>query len=488
MPGWMAKRFGSDRGELDATEPPEMARAGYAIDLASTFRLWVHRRVETFEFPNADTVRRRMSVDFTLPADPSIKAGDRVDVPLMILKREFLRNFDVMDEEGTRLKVLTTREHDEHVVAGLFKFLNSLWPDGEQLMRLLKDFAGVDDSSAGPEKRQLRAKEARSVLEKQLDGESGKQAFNALRNLMGDLERGFLLLVPLEYQPNTRRLVKFSYDAVLYPSNLKRWQDAYRRLTRAGASLGWFPQRENFEDIQVGWAESYHVEVVPPTDTRVAEAALHVDEKPTRRDNTHRLLRPHLLAQGCASNDAAELTLLMHPQQDALILPLLFAAVVIAAVLTLVPGHRASLDGQTLGALLLVPLALSAFYVRPGEHSYVTKSIQGLRMIAAVPVLCGVLVLTLVALGLLDDTGNCDRGLALAQWAARASVGAAYLLLIAFVVPAMGKWARVAIHWVQGKVVRWKQGLQVLASLVLAAIFVVPLGVIGWWVYSLLPF
>jgi len=50
-------------------------------------RTWVTRRIETFTFLEADTVRRRMSVDFTLPPSSTLSDGDMALVPLMLLTK-----------------------------------------------------------------------------------------------------------------------------------------------------------------------------------------------------------------------------------------------------------------------------------------------------------------------------------------------------------------------------------------------------------------
>src|SRR4051812_46948176 len=81
----------------DPAEAPAAARARYAAFLALTFDTWVHRRTETFRFLDAYTVRRRMSVDFTLPEGRHLALGETVFVPLMILRKENLRNFDITD-------------------------------------------------------------------------------------------------------------------------------------------------------------------------------------------------------------------------------------------------------------------------------------------------------------------------------------------------------------------------------------------------------
>jgi hypothetical protein len=451
-------------------------RAAYAVELASTFATWVHRRVETFEFPDADTVRRRMSVDFTLPATAEIEKGEQVAVPLMILKREVLRNFDVMDEDGRRLTVLTTDEHREIASTGLRQLLGPSWEDQGRLEELLEALVGSPELAA--------RKSAEEELEAGIEAGLEADVREVLLGLVGVLADGFLLLVEVDYQPGARRLVKFSYDSPLEPDR-GFWAWAYRKLSRFASSVGWIGRAEGIDDIQVGWAESYHVEVAPPADTWPAESQLDVGTERLRDRQSRHYLRPHIATGGRQPGETAQLGLLLHPRRDALVLPLLVASTAIAAILAAVPPHYSALDGQTLGALLLVPFALSAFYVRPGEHSYVSRAMVGLRLISGVPVGAGVLVLVLVALGELRCGGDA---LTIAEWAARASVVAAYLVLVAYVLPTLARPGRAIIAFLRDRTQSWNPAPGLLVLIVLVAIFVAPIVAAGCWVYSLLPY
>ncbi len=472
-------------------------RALYAIQLASTYGLWVHRRVETFEFPAADTVRRRMSVDFTLPEVDELAVGVPVQIPIMTLKKGNLRHFDVCEGSGDRLSMLTTAQNGELTIAGLRRLLETSWRGADEDLTdlLLRIVEGDRDSAVETADRALReGGSLDGVLKRMAESDSQAQVATVLRSLIEELADGFLLLVPTKYEPGSRQLVKLSYDAPLRKPARGRRQRLYVAATRLGSGLGWTGRREDFEEIQVGWAESYHVEVNPPQDTWIAEAALEVNGEKPVRDRAPRLLRPHLRVGPLARDRTAELTLSVHPRRDSLITPLLFAAATIATILVLVPQHQTSLDGQTLGALLLLPLALSAFYVRPGEHSYVTMSIQGIRAIAAVPVVAGIFVLALVALGLIPGGGRAaDPGaLEAAGWAARASVLSVYLLLIAFLAPTVGRPARALVRFVEGRVGdrRPSTRLAAFGSLALAGlvVFGLPLVAGAYLLNRLLPF
>src|SRR4051812_28192408 len=75
--------------------------------------LWVHRRVESFEFIDERTVRRRTSVDFTLPelCQPVDWIGQEVLLaPITLLRKRVLVDFDLRTEGGAALPLLTAGE------------------------------------------------------------------------------------------------------------------------------------------------------------------------------------------------------------------------------------------------------------------------------------------------------------------------------------------------------------------------------------------
>ena len=75
---------------------------------------WIRRRVEKITFVDARTVRRQVSVDFELPLVPPL--DKRMEppvylVPLALLHKEPLVGFDLRDEGGSSLPVLTKEEN-----------------------------------------------------------------------------------------------------------------------------------------------------------------------------------------------------------------------------------------------------------------------------------------------------------------------------------------------------------------------------------------
>jgi hypothetical protein len=80
---------------------------------------WVHRRIESLEFLDTRAIRRRISVDFDVPADaPRIYVGDQEFrlVPITNLPKGNLVAFDLRDENDQALW-LPTSEYSSHILA-----------------------------------------------------------------------------------------------------------------------------------------------------------------------------------------------------------------------------------------------------------------------------------------------------------------------------------------------------------------------------------
>src|SRR3954469_25607324 len=75
---------------------------------------WVVRRVEKVTFLDDRTVRRQVSMDYALPEDAVALRRDNGSttriVPLTMMRRKSVVNFDMRDEAGRALPLLGLRE------------------------------------------------------------------------------------------------------------------------------------------------------------------------------------------------------------------------------------------------------------------------------------------------------------------------------------------------------------------------------------------
>ncbi len=454
------------------------ASDAYAVRLALTYGSWVHRRVERFAFVDARTVRRQMSVDFELPVDQGLMEGEMVPVPVMVQKRGLLRGLDVTDADGCSLNVLESEENRAVTLGGLqasikvFAGIDTDEVPTNTLASILKDETAAARTTV--RKALGNDGEIKDALTRHLSWED--EMIETLAALIEELADGFLLLVWVPYRPGSRHLVKVRYDARIegalrqFVRNPWSWATTRLLVSRLFSSVGLIGRIEHFKEIPVRLGKSYHAEIIPPTGTHCEEANLSIlrpeGERSGRSKSSKGPLtegvyresdrtRPHLWVGGDGSgtdrDEQGWVEVVLHAGRDGLMFPLFFSTAVIAAVLAFVPTQDGHLDGITLGALLLAPVALAAYYARSDENAYLTTAMRGARGLATVAVIAAVMVIALIGLGYIQphpasgDAGLPSNGYAidLAHIAAWASLGCAVVLGLAMVAPLVNELVRV---------------------------------------------
>src|SRR5918998_6339268 len=75
---------------------------------------WRHRRVETLTMVSHEQVRRHVSLDFTVPVEHReglrLSEADEFAVPLAFLAKRPLVHFDLRNEEGHSIPLLTAEQ------------------------------------------------------------------------------------------------------------------------------------------------------------------------------------------------------------------------------------------------------------------------------------------------------------------------------------------------------------------------------------------
>lgn len=363
--------------------PDDALAAAVPAAAAKTARLladeerWVHRRVETIELLDARQLRRHSSVDFTLPRFPGLEPGEGEAeyVPLSLLRKGVLTAFDLRDEAGASLPLLTRLQGASIAAALLVQQAElaleelgrgPLLPLVESALHELagEEVAAPDAPAGSPEAKQWEALLA--------DPWVGP--------LLSDLDAQFILFVPLAGAALRRRVVKFEYRRLI------------ERRDGAGAgpaeailvSLGVRPYRWAAAATALNDAESYHVEVVAPPELSIRRAALTTVEGDVL-DEQLDVPRAHLYRAepGGGTTGTVELEFALR---RAVIWPVLFTALAVVAILGvglvahLGWGLRADRGGAA-GLVVALP-ALFAPFVAPGGHGVVRRMFLGLRVVA----------------------------------------------------------------------------------------------------------
>jgi hypothetical protein len=314
---------------------------------------WRHRRVETITLVTHEAVRRHVSIDFTVPEEyrESLRLSDAHEyaVPLAVLAKRPLIHFDLRNEEGHSIPLLTA-EQGRTI--------------GRELLYVALD-ADLDAQDADAEAVGLAAgpiietvlDESVRVVDEQIDAlerEFGLEPLTDFRIRVDTLGRGFIVWAVVRGLER-RRVFKYAHDE----------------------GFAQRPPLEHFYDARgCTEATTFHVEVAVPPGLRARTTTLFDDasgailaagardaDRPAiyfAADPARELSRPVLLVAygaerwrflGPAALVAAVITLLVAP-------PLLFADL----------QALSASAGAAIGLVLSTSAVFSALVLRTDEH------------------------------------------------------------------------------------------------------------------------
>jgi hypothetical protein len=433
-----------------------------AVTLALRYPDWVLRRVEQVSYIDDTTVRWRVSVTVRWPAadifpeEVRPREGQKIYVPLALLKKEPLIQFDLRDEGGASLTVLPTEENARLAAVGAAAMIWSL-----ALAERTRTEPGDDAIATVQAIVTSGSRQAQVILDRALDGELGRilSVMDEYRALLTELASSFMLLVPVEYHAGRERVLKFAYSSVL------PWSRSARNVA---SRLGWIDNEVVLTSLPLGSAGSYHIDIAAPDDVHLAHAVLTgeylVDEhgrdpaiapggtgadgspafaqvsidldedgdSPHVNLHSSRPARMFLAAavkasvQGGATgrpieqppasaagtpgrptrpqrSDKGFATIRFRPETSGVFAALTLISIVNVVLLFWAKSRLSDLDGQVAAAVLLaVPVLIVGYLARPGEHRFATRLLSGVRLAALLPTACTLSVAMLVAGGLVE--------------------------------------------------------------------------------------
>jgi hypothetical protein len=266
---------------------------------------WVVRRVERIDFLNDRMVRRRVSVDCVTPRD-AVALGlgsDQVTrvLPLTIMRKKSLLNFDLRSHEGEPIPLLGLRESQAltHAVvrAWAVRALDADEIDAAVDRWLWRAVSGAQAQMVHAYKEMWAADTGQALARLRDD-----DVFRAVLDRLAD---SFLLYTTDDRPVGQRHVIKFSYDE---PLTLRyRWAGyvghpdepryaeggtlGWWRRTPLTARLGLRPTLVRFPVPAAELAASFHFEVTAPPDVSIVQAAL-LAGRPNRRPRQEREIDP----------------------------------------------------------------------------------------------------------------------------------------------------------------------------------------------------
>lgn len=282
-----------DRSTEYGGDRPLVAVAGDSgFALRDTAR-WLHRRVERISHTERLMIRRRVSVDFTIPPGlPPFRTGEAGPnapniyfVPVALLRKwPPLMEFDLRAEDGRPIPLLTSHKNREVDAAALV----DLAPAGNErdcMEPLLKNVAESDPVGAEKALQAVGTFLAGKWASLSLVDQRG---WARTVRVAGSLVRNSILWVRVEAAPGDRQLIKFAY---MEPAPRELF--LHRRIL---AAFSWAPRRAWYELPNLGERASYHLEIEAPPDLAIYSARLELSDLPprdmTQRPRRLRIARP----------------------------------------------------------------------------------------------------------------------------------------------------------------------------------------------------
>ena len=371
---------------------------------------WRHRRVETLTMLSHEQVRRHVSVDFTVPIELRerlrLSNADEFAVPLAFLAKRPLVHFDLRNEEGHSIPLLTA---DQNTVIGRELLYRSLALD---LAAQHADEAVVGDA-AGLVEAVLGDDDVSGQVEA-LERRHGLEPLGDLRETIAILARNFVLWAVVR-GVDRRRVFKFAYDE----SYSLRPGLAYV-YGAPGCTEAW----------------SYHLEVAVPTDLRARSTRLwDADSRAVLVTGAADADRPALYYSVDPGHPPArpEVVVDYAPERTRFMAPAAIVATVIA-LLVAPPAVFADLEalgdsaGPAIGLVLSTSAVFSVLVLRTDEHPLLRRLLVRYRLCLVASTLA--VLFAAAALGFQAEKWIID-----ATWgiAAVVSVLAAAILLVAVV-------------------------------------------------------
>jgi hypothetical protein len=232
-------------GPESYADSPQLRNLGLIMLLLLTdWKGWTDRRVESVSFLDPDTVRRRVSVDFTIPALPTVIQRRGVPlqyVPVALLRKRRLIQFDLRDESGRVLPLVASKANGALAAATLVEAARAFARPGEQLPppSILRDIWEIASSEPN------HALKTWASLAQCPSGVGGDTAWREaltrswrFMSLANDLARNFVVVTPLECHVGDRRVIKFAYTEPARIATTRRSSWRHGRTPKRTAAPG----------------------------------------------------------------------------------------------------------------------------------------------------------------------------------------------------------------------------------------------------------
>jgi hypothetical protein len=334
---------------------------------------WIVRRRETVEIADEKSLRRQITVDFSLPEEPSPeRLPDRgYCAPILVLpkKPSHLMSFDLVDDDGKTLP-LAARLENARISAATIKAMAELVLGGR---------APQHPSYCLPYKlaaiARAPAPDGELAVDRLLSSEAARFGDGDLKELadhprfrwwLFTLSHSSILMVPSP-APGKRGIVKLSFREPILSE--MSWR----------TGIGWTPYSVHVDSSFIG-AQSFHFEAHSPAGLRIDNAVLASDRPPESDEGM--LRRAHLYLPNAEDGQAATAGLSLRVAGSGFVRDAWLASLLVTAAIAacLIWAENIVRDSSTAPALLLLLPGLIATYLgRPDHHGLTQRLLAWTR-------------------------------------------------------------------------------------------------------------
>jgi hypothetical protein len=309
---------------------------------------------------------------------PCPAEDEAIYVPLAVAEKRTFSGFSLVDRGGAVVSLLNTYEDVTLASAG-FNALIEAWAGAKETVELRGDVRRLVEARTVAEARAAM----RSAQSHGLDEVPLLRPGTQYRTLLSELQRGFLVMVPVKYRAGADQLFKVEF------SSAYKWTGAGLggSLRTVASSLGLFEKRLAFTRLDIGTAHSTHFEFVAPEDVRILQGEIE-----PHRPGARRMVEPsqprvdlHVAVADSANPiasraDRATVGITLAPRMSGPFTAITVLGWLTCFVLAAVAWRVAELDAQTASAVVLVlPALLATYLVRQGEHAVTGRLLAGVR-------------------------------------------------------------------------------------------------------------
>jgi hypothetical protein len=362
----------AEDGELTTDKDgPDLGLGAALFGLHVDMERWINRRVEHVLFLDDRSYRRSISVDVSTQwqSRSAWLRSPRL-LPISLLRKHALIGFDLRDEQGASLPMLTREQNASAAWSMLCALAHFIARErGEKLREeVVEDIRVLTGCFS---------KKASESLERLWSARIGSRIRTTLyedetfRGLAEDLSSNFLLLVEVPDLKTNRRVFKYSY--------IERFEWPEFHLPKR---LGWQSTYFEIEVPAVGQSQSYHFEVEAPAGLTIESAELRSGETVlTRSTRTGPSCHLYFPPEEPYPIETPRAVVGMHPGLADLVRTSTMFAVLVMLLLGLFAWQLAEVkDASALSLLLTLPGLVALFIVRPREHGMTTRLLLAIRL------------------------------------------------------------------------------------------------------------